>query len=80
MIMKKAKMANDTYKVYLLIWSNIRRFQYLNGLTDKQISESLGITTRTLYTYDKNPSALTLEKIQQFLEHSGLDMQALINL
>lgn len=78
--MKKAKMANDTYKVYLLIWSNIRRFQYLNGLTDKQISESLGITTRTLYTYDKNPSALTLEKIQQFLEHSGLDMQALINL
>lgn len=78
--MKKAKMANDTYKVYLLIWSNIRRFQYLNGLTDKQISESLGITTRTLYAYDKNPSALTLEKIQQFLEHSGLDMQALINL
>jgi len=80
MIMKKVKTANDTYKVYFLIWSNIRRFQYLNGLTDKQISESLGITTRTLYTYDKNPSALTLEKIQQFLEHSVLDMQALINL
>jgi len=78
--MKKVKTANDTYKVYFLIWSNIRRFQYLNGLTDKQISESLGITTRTLYTYDKNPSALTLEKIQQFLEHSVLDMQALINL
>lgn len=77
-MMKKQKQKNEVYEVYNLIWSNIRRYQYLNRLSDEQLSEALGISTRTLYTYDKNPSGLTLQKVQQFLDCSGMDMLDLI--
>lgn len=75
--MKKQQTGEITYEVCRIIWSNIRRYQYLNRLTDEQLAESLGISTRTLYSYDKNPSTLTLERIQSFLKHSRLTMQDL---
>lgn len=75
--MKRQQTREITYEVCRIIWSNIRRYQYLNRLTDEQLAESLGISTRTLYSYDKNPSTLTLERIQSFLKHSRLTMQDL---
>ena len=49
----KMKKQNSVYGVDLLIWGNIRRYQYLNRLSDEQLAQSLGISTRTLYSYDK---------------------------
>ena len=68
---------NGSYGVDILIWGNIRRYQYLNRLSDEQLAQSLGISTRTLYSYDKNPSTLTLERIQCFLNDSRMNMQDL---
>lgn len=68
------------YTIYNVIWSNIRRHQYLLGMTDEQLGELLGVSTRTLYSYDKNPGVLTLDKIEQFLNGTGMEMQALITI
>ena len=64
--------------IQLIVWSNIRKYQYLLRMTDDQLSDSLGVTTRTLYTYDKDPSNLTLEKIEHFLNVTGIEITELI--
>ena len=64
--------------IAIIIWSNITRQQYLLGLTDKQLCEILGITSRTLYNYRQDPSALTMKQIQLVLEKMGVDMETLI--
>lgn len=76
---KKQQTEKITYEVGQIIWSNIRRYQYLNQLSDEQLAESFGVSTRTLYSYNKNPSTLTLKHIQCFLNDSGLTMQDLTN-
>ena len=64
--------------IHLIVWSNIRKYQYLQRMTDSQLSDSMGVTIRTLYSYDKDPSNLTLEKIERFLNVTGIEMESLI--
>lgn len=61
-----------------IIWSNIVRQQYLQGLTDVQLCKVLGITTITLYNYRLDPSVLTMKQIQSVLETLDIDMNALL--
>ena len=65
--------------VYKKIWGNIRKYQYINDLTDDELAKILELTTRTLYTYDKDPSGLTLKRVQNFIDSSGIDLDALIS-
>lgn len=65
--------------VYKKIWGNIRKYQYINDLTDDELAKILELTTRTLYTYDKDPSGLTLKRVQSFIDSSGIDLEALIS-
>ncbi len=64
--------------VSVIIWSNIVRQQYLQGLTDKNLCEILGITSRTLYNYRQDPSALTMKQLQLVLDKMGVDMDTLL--
>lgn len=64
----------NKHEIHTVIWGNILRFQYINNLTKNQIAEAMGVTPRTLQTYDKNPSSITLDKIQHFLSYSGMDV------
>ena len=73
------KKQHNPYVFSKIIWDNIRKFQYLNDLTDEQLAEVLKLTTRTLYNYDKDPSDLTLKRIQLFIDSSGLEIQELIS-
>ncbi len=73
------KTKAKTYTFYMVIWSNIRRYQYLNSLSDEALAKTMELTTRTLYNYDHDPSMLTLKHVQLFIEHSGLDIEALIS-
>lgn len=59
------------------IWSNIRKYQYLHDLSDDELAKILEITTRTLYTYDKDPSGLTLKRVQSFIDCSGMELDVL---
>ncbi|MBR1764437.1 MAG: helix-turn-helix transcriptional regulator [Ruminococcus sp.] len=75
--MKKSNPAFK-YALYIIVWSNIRKFQYINGISEEQLAEMLKVTTRTLYAYDKDPSCITLEKLQQFVEQTGIEAAELI--
>ena len=61
-----------------IIWSNIVRQQYLQGLSDVQLCNVLGITTRTLYNYRLDPSVLTMKQVQSVLDKLDIDMNALL--
>ena len=73
------KAKTKPYLFYMVIWSNIRRYQYLNSLSDEALAKTIELTTRTLYNYGHDPSALTMKRVQLFIEHSGLDIEALIS-
>ena len=72
------KGTKGAFAIQQIVWSNIRRYQYLLKMTDDELGESLGITSRTLYTYDKDPSNLTLDKVEHFLKVTGVGMESLI--
>ncbi len=76
--MAKKPTRRNTYTFQLIVWSNIRRYQYIQKMTDEQLCESLGVSNRTLYVYDKDPSNLTLEKVDNFIERTGIGIEALI--
>ena len=61
-----------------VVWSNIVRQQYLLGITDEQLCEILEITSRTLYNYRADPSALTMKQLQHVLDKMGVEMEALL--
>ncbi len=67
-----------SYTLYSIVWSNIRRYQYLNGISDDQLAQMLDLSTRTLYAYDKDPSALTLERLQTFVDSTGIEAAELL--
>lgn len=59
------------------IWSTILREQYLNGVTDQQLSNLLGVTTRTLYNYRHDPSNVTVKQLQAVIESFRLEPDTL---
>lgn len=78
--MKKTEQQNKEYEIGYVAWGNIRRFQYINHLTDEQIAEILGVSTRTLYAYDKEPNTIKLETLQNFINETKIDITELITL
>ncbi len=76
--MSASKKRSRSMSISIIIWSNISRQQYLQGLTDKQLCEILGVTSRTLYNYRQDPSALTMKQVQLVLDNMGVDMEALL--
>ena len=76
--MRTAKKRTKSMTVSMIIWSNIVRQQYLQGMTDKDLCEILGITSRTLYNYRQDPSALTMKQLQRVLEKMGIEMDTLL--
>lgn len=64
--------------IYDIIWSNIRRIQYLEHITDYYLAEMLCVTERTLLNYDKEPKRITLEKIQLFIDATNVTINELI--
>lgn len=76
--MRTAKKRTKTMTVSMIIWSNIVRHQYLHGMTDNDLCEILGITSRTLYNYRQDPSALTMKQLQRVLEKMGIEMDTLL--
>ncbi|MCR5306201.1 MAG: helix-turn-helix domain-containing protein [Oscillospiraceae bacterium] len=61
-----------------LIWGNIVRQQYLLGITDTQLCEALGITSRTLQNYRRDPSAITIRQLERLLSNFGTDAESLL--
>ena len=64
--------------IAVIVWSNITRQQYLQGINDDKLCQILGITSRTLYNYRQDPSALTMKQVQIVLEKMNLNMEELL--
>ena len=64
--------------LYILIWANIRKYQYANGMSNAELAEVLEVCPRTLYTYNKDPRRLSTEKMQMFIERTGVSKEQLI--
>ena len=77
--MRENKRGTKAPSLAMIIWSNIVRQQYLKGLDDDQLSALLGITTRTLYNYRADPSALTLKQLQSIVEKLNIEMESLLD-
>ena len=75
--MKSSKNVQSTNTFAKLIWSNVLRQQYLYGISDKQLSDVLGVTTRTLYNYRHDPSSVTVKKLQAVVESFGVEPESL---
>ena len=46
-------------------------------MTDKQLSDLLGVTTRTLYNYRHDPSSVTVKQLQAVIESFGMEPETL---
>ena len=64
--------------LYILIWANIRKYQYANGMSNAELAEVLEVCPRTLYTYNKDPRRLSTERMQLFIEKTGVTKENLI--
>ena len=76
--MRETKRASKAPTMAMIIWSNIVRQQYLQGLSDKQLCKVLGVTIRTLYNYRSDPSVMTMKQIQSVLDKLDIDMETLL--
>ena len=75
--MKSSKNPQSSIAFAKLIWSNILRQQYLHGVTDRQLSDVMGVTTRTLYNYRHDPSSVTVKQLQAVVESFGVEPESL---
>lgn len=75
--MKQSK-SEGKYPLAKVVWSNITRQQYLLGISDVQLCELLGVSSRTLFNYRRDPSGLTISQIQALLDSMGVEIDALI--
>ena len=75
--MANKRTTSSTVAFAKLIWSNILRQQYLHGVTDQQMSDLLGVTTRTLCNYRHDPSSVTMKQLQAVVESFGLEPEIL---
>ena len=75
----KAKK-NNTRQIPLcaLIWGNIKKYQYTDNISNEALAEILGVDIRTIYNYDKHPERLSTEKIQMFMDWTGITKEQLI--
>ncbi len=75
--MANQRTTSSTVAFAKLIWSNILRQQYLLGVSDKQMSDLLGVTTRTLCNYRHDPSSVTMKQLQAVVESFGVEPESL---
>lgn len=75
-------MAKKTQRItlYKRIWCKIRYWQNLRDVTDAELASYLKIGERTLREYDKSAQHVTLEKIDNLLSITGMELNDLMSL
>jgi len=76
--MRKKAVCFPKIRISRLIWSNIRKSQYMNELTDEQLAQALEVSVRTLNNYDNEPCKLSLETIEMFVKNTETPFEQLI--
>jgi hypothetical protein rflaF_15509 len=66
--------------LYKRIWCKIRCWQSLRDVTDAELASYLQVGERTLKEYDKSARHVTLEKVDNLLYVTGMDLNDLMTL
>lgn len=61
------------------VWCKIRCWQQINDITNNTLASYLNVGERTLKTYDKDASNITLSQIDQFLYMNDMTIHDLFN-
>lgn len=61
-----------------IIWSNIKRLQYIEHISDSKLAEMMGVSLRTIQNYEKYPERITLDKLRKLVDYLGIDPVELI--
>ena len=57
------------------VWGCIRAAQTTLELSDEQLCDNLGVSKRTLQNYDRDPSKMTMEKLERMQDSIGLNIK-----
>lgn len=71
---------NQRITLYKRIWCKIRYWQNLRDVTDTELALYLQVGERTLREYDKSARHITLEKIDNLLSITGMELDDLMSL
>lgn len=71
---------NKRITLYKRIWCKIRCWQSLCDVTDTELASYLQVGERTLKEYDKSARHVTLEKVDNLLYVTGMDLNDLMTL
>ena len=71
---------NQRITLYKRIWCKIRYWQNLRDVTDTELASYLQVGERTLREYDKSAQHVTLEKIDNLLSVTGMELNDLMSL
>lgn len=71
---------NQRITLYKKIWCKIRYWQNLRDIPDSELASYLQVGERTLREYDKLAQHITLEKVDNFLYVTGLELNDLMTL
>lgn len=71
---------NQRITLYKRIWCKIRYWQNLKDISDSELASYLQVGERTLKEYDRSAKNVTLEKVDNFLYITGIELSDLISL
>lgn len=71
---------NQRITLYKRIWCKIRYWQNLRDVTDAELALYLQVGERTLREYDKSAKHVTLEKVDNLLIITGMELNDLMSL
>lgn len=75
-------MAKKSQRIplYKHIWCKIRYWQNLKDISDTKLALYLQVGERTLREYDKSAKHVTLEKVDNLLSITGMELNDLMSL
>ena len=71
-------MSKQDKYICRVIWGNIRKVQYIQNMSLSQLAAILCVSERSVYNYDAEPEKLTLNRVQLFMEATGVSMEYLM--
>ena len=70
-IVKKYMEEKDMKKI---IEENLRKIQFVNNLTQKEVAKLIGVTFRQIQKYEKGTSEISATDLHKIATHFGLKM------
>lgn len=71
---------NQRITLYKRVWCKVRYWQSLRDIPDAELASYLQVGERTLREYDKSAKHITLEKVDNLLYVTGMELNDLMTL